>query len=76
MLRTGLRCIYINDLKGQRTGFNTKYTEHMLSWNHWIGSTVLFRPELRYDLAHDPPAYDSGLKKSQLMFAADMIWFY
>jgi hypothetical protein len=71
-----LRNEYVNDLKGQRTGFKTKYSEHMLSWNHWIGSTVLFRPEIRYDHAYDVPAYDSGLKKSQLMFAADMIFFF
>jgi hypothetical protein len=71
-----LRNEYFNDLKGQRTGFKTKYTTHTISWNHWIGSTVLFRPELRYDIAYDAPAYDSGLKKRQLMFAADVIWFY
>jgi putative OmpL-like beta-barrel porin-2 len=71
-----IRNEYFNDLKGQRTGFKTRYTTHTLSWNHWIGSTVVFRPELRYDRAYDAPAYDSGLKKSQLMLAADMIWFY
>jgi hypothetical protein len=32
--------------------------------------------ELRYDVAYDAPAYDSGLKRHQLMFAADVIWFY
>ena len=67
---------YFNDLKGQRTGFKTKYTEHDISWNHWIGTTVVFRPELRYEHAYDAPAYNNGTKKSQLMFAADMIWFY
>jgi hypothetical protein len=71
-----LRNEYFNDIKGQRTGFKTKYTTHTISWNHWVGSTLLFRPELRYDHAYDAPAYDSGLKKSQLMFAADVIWFY
>ena len=71
-----LRNEYFNDMRGQRTGFRTKYTEHEISWNHWIGSTVLFRPELRYEHAYDAPAYDSGLKKSQLMFATDVIWFF
>ena len=66
----------MHDVMGQRTGFKTAYTTHTISWNHWIGSTVLLRPELRYDVAYDAPAYDSGLKKRQLMFAADMIWFY
>jgi len=67
---------YFDDLKGQRTGFKTPYSEHDISWNHWIGSTVVFRPELRYEYAYDEPAYNNGTKKSQLMFAADMIWFY
>ncbi len=67
---------YMNDIRGQRTGFKTPYTEHAISWNHWIGSTIVFRPEIRYDIAYDAPAYDSGLKKRQLMVAADMIWFY
>lgn len=71
-----IRNEYFDDLKGQRTGYKTPYTEHLLSWNHWIGSTVLFRPELRYEHAYDAPAYDSGNKKSQLMFAGDIIWFY
>jgi hypothetical protein len=67
---------YFDDMRGQRTGFRTRYTEHALSWNHWIGTTVVFRPELRYEVAYDAPAYDSGLKRHQLMFAADMIWFF
>jgi hypothetical protein len=71
-----LRNEYFNDMRGQRTGFRTRYSEHGISWNHWIGTTVVFRPELRYEVAYDAPAYDSGLKKHQLMFAADMIWFF
>jgi hypothetical protein len=71
-----LRNEYFDDIRGQRTGFKTTYSEHEISWNHWIGTTVVFRPELRYDHAYDAPAYDNGAKKSQLMFAADMIWFY
>jgi hypothetical protein len=71
-----IRNEYFDDIKGQRTGFQTKYTEHDISWNHWIGTTVVFRPELRYEHAYDAPAFNNGTKKSQLMFAADMIWFY
>jgi hypothetical protein len=67
---------YFDDIRGQRTGFKTKYTEHMISWNHWIGSTIVFRPEVRYEHAYDAPAYNNGTKKSQLMFAGDMIFFY
>jgi len=71
-----LRNEYFDDIRGQRTGFQTKYTEHGLAWNHWLGSTLVFRPELRFEHAYNFPAYDSGLRHSQLMLAADVIWFY
>src|SRR5260370_1109947 len=71
-----LRNEYFNDIKGQRNGFRTTYSEHGLSWNHWVGSTVLFRPEIRYEHAYDMPAYNTGTKKSQLMFAGDIIFFF
>lgn len=67
---------YFDDLVGQRTGFKTRYTTHTISWNHWVGTTLVFRPELRYDIAYDAQAYDSGMKRHQLMFAADVIWFF
>lgn len=67
---------YFDDIRGQRTGFKSRYSEHALSWNHWVGTTLVFRPELRYEVSYDTPAYDSSLKRHQLMFAADMIWFY
>lgn len=71
-----LRTEYFDDLKGQRTGFKTPYSASLVSWNHWLGSTVVFRPELRFDHALDSPAYNNGTKKSQFMLAADVIWFY
>ena len=71
-----LRNEFFDDIKGQRTGFQTKYSEHDIGWNHWIGTTIVFRPEVRYDHSYDVPAYNNGTKKSQFMFAADMIWFY
>jgi Putative beta-barrel porin-2, OmpL-like. bbp2/Carboxypeptidase regulatory-like domain len=70
------RTEYFDDLKGQRTGFKTRYSSSLISWNHWLGSTVVFRPEVRFDEAIDTPAYNNGTKKSQLMLAADVIWFY
>ena len=33
---------YFDDIKGQRTGFQTKYVESGIGWNHWIGSTLCF----------------------------------
>lgn len=35
----------------------------------WL-STILFRPELRYEHAYQLPACDNGANKSQLMFAS------
>jgi hypothetical protein len=67
---------FFDDIKGQRTGYQSKFTEHDISWNHWIGSTLVFRPEVRFEHSYDVPAYNNGTKKSQTMFAADMIWFY
>jgi len=67
---------FFNDLRGQRTGIKGRYVETGLSWNHWIGSTLVFRPELRWEHNFDNPAYDGGNRNSQFMFAADVIWFY
>ncbi len=71
-----LRTEYFDDLKGQRTGYKTPYSASLVAWNHWIGSTLVFRPEISYGHAFDSPAYNDGTKKSQLMAAADMILFF
>jgi hypothetical protein len=71
-----IRNEFFDDFKGQRTGFKTRYTEHMLGWGHWVGTTVLFRPELRVDRAYDSVAYNNGTKKNQLTFACDVILFF
>jgi len=67
---------YFDDMKGQRTGFKTKYYEGFLGYGHGIGTTMLFRPELRYEHSFDMPAYSSGTKKSQFVFASDVIFFF
>jgi hypothetical protein len=67
---------FVDDLRGQRTGYATKYSEHLISWGHWIGSTVLFRPEIRFERSYDMPAYDLGTKKNQFVFAADMTYHF
>ena len=65
-----------DDLKGQRTGFKTLYSENTFGWGHWVGNTVLFRPELRFERAYDARAYDNGTKHNQFMFACDAIFFF
>ena len=67
---------FFDDFVGQRTGTKSKFTEHLIGWGHWVGTTVLFRPELRWEHSYDAPAYDYGTKHSQLTFASDVILFF
>jgi hypothetical protein len=69
-----IRTDFLDDLKGQRTGYKNRYTEATLMWGHWVGSTILFRPELRYDRALDRPAYDFGKRRDQFQLAMDVIF--
>jgi hypothetical protein len=69
-----IRSDFLDDMKGQRTGFKTRYAEATLMWGHWVGSTVLLRPEIRFDRAFDRPAYDNGTRKSQFQLAMDVIF--
>jgi hypothetical protein len=71
-----IRNEYFDDMVGQRTGTKTRYSEHELAWGHWIGTTILFRPELRFERSYDRPAYQNGSKKNQLTAAGDIIWFF
>ncbi len=71
-----IRNEFFDDIKGQRTGFKTTYTEDELSWGHWVGTTMLFRPEIRFEHAYDAPAYSTGTKKSQFIVGGDLIFFF
>ncbi len=41
-----------------------------------MGSTVLFRPELRLEHSYDLKAYDLGTKKTQFIAAADVTYHF
>jgi len=69
-----IRTDFLDDIRGQRTGYKTRYAEETLMWGHWAGSTVLFRPELRFDRAFDRRAYDNGTRQSQFQLAMDVIF--
>jgi len=71
-----IRNEYFDDMRGQRTGFRTPYTEHLLGWGHWMGSTVLFRPEMRFEHAYDASPYDNATRRSQFTLASDVILFF
>lgn len=67
---------FVDDIKGQRTGYATKYSEHLISYGHWIGSTVLFRPEIRLEHSYDKKAYDLGTKSTQFVIAGDITYHF
>jgi hypothetical protein len=71
-----IRNEFMDDIRGQRTGSKTRYSEHLVSYGYWIGSTVLFRPEVRFEHAYDVPAYDLGTKKSQFVVAGDITYHF
>jgi hypothetical protein len=71
-----LPILIVLEVLGQRTGTKSRYTEHLLGWGHWIWTTVLLRPEVRYKRSYDNPAYQNGTKKSQLTAAGDVIFFF
>ena len=71
-----IRNEYFDDIVGQRTGVKNRYSEHLIGWGHWIGTTILLRPEVRFEHAYDRPIYDDGGKQSQLTLAGDVIFFF
>ncbi len=71
-----LRTDFLNDLKGQRTGYQTKYSEFLAGYNFWVGSTVTIRPEIRYEHSYDAKAYDNGTKQNQGIIAGDVIYHF
>jgi len=71
-----IRNEFFDDFAGQRTGYKTAYSEHTVGWGHWVGTTVLFRPELRWEHSYDALSYNNGTRHSQLTLASDVILFF
>ena len=70
------RSDFLDDKKGQRTGYATKYSENTIAWCHWFGTTVQLRPELRFERAWDRKAYDYGRRQNHLTVASDLIFHF
>ncbi|HYK37233.1 MAG TPA: outer membrane beta-barrel protein [Alloacidobacterium sp.] len=68
------RSDFLDDKKGQRTGYATKYSENTLMFGKWMGNTILIRPEIRFDRSWDLKAYNNGKNNNQFTFAADLIY--
>jgi opacity protein-like surface antigen len=75
-----IRNEYFNDVRGQRTGTQTKYTTHSIGWAHWFNAwgenTAFIHPELRYEHSYNAPAYDHGTKNNQVIVAAHLVLLY
>ena len=73
-LMIGFRSDLLDDKKGQRTGIATKYTENTLYMTKYIGSTLMLRPEIRFDHSWDKLGYNNGTAKNQFFAGADLIY--
>jgi len=71
-----LRTEFLDDKKGQRTGYATRYSEETVSLTRWFGGSTTLRPELRYGHAWDERAYDAGRARSQFIGAADLVYHF
>jgi hypothetical protein len=70
----GSRSDLLDDKKGQRTGIPGKYTENTLYATKYFGSTIMLRPEIRFDHSWDALGYNSGTAKNQFFAGADLIY--
>jgi hypothetical protein len=70
------RTDFLDDKKGQRTGYAGRYSEGTLTLSHWIGTTVQMRPEIRFDHAWDNTAYDMGRRRNQFTLASDVVFHF
>jgi Putative beta-barrel porin-2, OmpL-like. bbp2 len=73
-LMVGFRSDILNDKKGQRTGIATKYTENTLYATKYLGSTIMLRPEIRFDHSWDKLGYDNGKARNQFFAGMDFIY--
>jgi hypothetical protein len=73
-LLVGFRSDMLNDKKGQRTGIAGRYTENTLYATKYIGSTIMLRPEIRFDHSWDRLGYNNGTARNQFFFGGDLIY--
>lgn len=71
-----LRPGFLDDMKGQRTGFRTFYSDITFGISHNFTPWMTVRPEIRAERSWQLPAYDLGTRKNQYSAACDIIiWF-
>ena len=70
-----LRFDYLDDVKGERTGFATPYVSVTLGTTYAFTSLFNIRPEIRYEQAtRNITPYDKGNRKRQTSFNVDAIY--
>lgn len=69
------RTDYLNDSRGERSGFATSYGSVTLGVTHRYSSTLEIRPEIRFEkaFASGITPYDNGTKNYQTTYAIDVI---
>lgn len=67
---------FYKDMKGERTGYATRYTSHTLGLTRWVTPDLEIRPEIRYEHSYDQPVYDAGKKSYQMIALVDAILHY
>ena len=71
-----LRTELYDDMKGQRTGYATRYIDITAGWQRWFGPQVEVRPELGYYRAPDAAAFDNDTARRLWFFGGDIIWHF
>jgi hypothetical protein len=72
------RTDYLNDPRGERSGFATSYGSLTLGVTHYITPKLMMRPEFRIEKAFRPGVtpWDNGTKGYQTTFGMDAIGFF
>lgn len=70
-----LRSDWLDDIKGERTGFATQYYSFTLGIIRQFNELLEFRPEIRYERAFgsNETPYNNGTRRDQTTFGLDMI---
>ena len=68
------RIDYLDDVKGERTGFATTYMSFTFGLTQAFTSLFSIRPEIRYEQAARAKPYDNGTRKGQANFGIDAIY--
>ncbi len=64
---------FFDDIRGNRTGYATSYSEHALGVVYWPDKIITIRPEIRLDHSYDKRAFDDGTRQTQITANMDVI---